>query len=447
MQRRTAFIITLMATALLPLIGGLYPPLQDLPNHLLEADVIANPQRYAPWFRLHIHAAPNLLTQLLLATLRHLMQPQAAALVLLLTIQLLYAFGALALCRTLFNRSGAVLALLMLWSWHFFLWRGYLNFSLGCALTFWGIVLYHRTHGRSTKARMLLIVPFALVLYSAHLLCLGVWLSYGIVHELFERKRLSIATITSMTLCIALAVGYAISLPSGEGLSWEYGSGLWKISSLKRILAIPVVSTLNNQLIIGALIIYNLGKYLFFIITLVSMPLYARSLPKGMGMWLLLWAVAYLVLPTKTGEMEVDSRVIFIPLLLASCACVHYLFSRGVQRTALAIGLGSALALQVVVSTAQYSAGSIDLHSRIQKLRTPQSLDKSSLSVQIRSTSALQTNPLYRILEPLRLHTDETQRTLPDLHALCYLFMFSPTKFGSAPSVFETSIVRPLAPP
>jgi hypothetical protein len=51
------------------------------------------------------------------------------------------------------------------------------------------------------------------------------------------------------------------------------------------------------------------------------------------------------------------------------------------------------------------------------------------------------------MLEPLRLHTDETQRTLPDLHAECYLFMDSPKEFGAIPHVFETSIVRSITTP
>jgi hypothetical protein len=171
-------IILLLAAMLLPLWIGPYAPLYDYPNHLLEAQVVAqytNPQLgYANHYEINPdwYLRSNALSTLLLIGLGQLM-PITLAGQLVLSLYMLLFVGGLAFLLQWAGTTWPLLLLAPTLAYNFAFTSGWLNFCYGMALGLYALVLYIRWQEQDQRRYLLGLAFLLLLIYMAHLM---VWL-------------------------------------------------------------------------------------------------------------------------------------------------------------------------------------------------------------------------------------------------------------------------------
>jgi hypothetical protein len=176
-----AAVIVLMLVNLLPIWLVRFPPLQDYPNHLLSAHVLAHYSDpnfdYAQNFVLARRPVPNILGDLIMAALACVMPtPLAGKLflslyIVLFPLSLFYLINAVDSKKLLLGLFGYPLT----YSWFFNM--GFLNFCFSLPLYFFAVGFWWKTRSgqRNQVSRIAVLGLFTLLIYLCHFLTFGAW--------------------------------------------------------------------------------------------------------------------------------------------------------------------------------------------------------------------------------------------------------------------------------
>ena len=209
-------VAVLILANLLPIWLVRFPPLQDYPNHLLTAHIIAHygdPNfDYAQNFILSWRPVPNMLADVIMAGLAHVVStPLAGKLVLSLYIvffpvSIFYLLNAISSDKLLLGFFGFPLT----YNWFFNM--GFLNFCLGLPLYFFAVGFWWKTQFRSQNRvrRTVFLGLLTFLIYLSHFVTFGVWLMTAV--------SLSLATIgwqaTAKRVCLLTGSAAGLLIPA-----------------------------------------------------------------------------------------------------------------------------------------------------------------------------------------------------------------------------------------
>jgi hypothetical protein len=173
--------LVFLITSLVPIWGVAYPPLQDLPNHLVKVKIMlehANPENgFADTYVLNQTIVPNFTFYGLVYVLAPLLGYMLAAkAVLTATLVALPVIGALWL--RLVNRDWYFAAFgLLILQYNWFFNKGFINFSLSLAIYLLGLLLWETAYKRNSFGIPYQAVMCAIVLamYFTHGYAVLVW--------------------------------------------------------------------------------------------------------------------------------------------------------------------------------------------------------------------------------------------------------------------------------
>ena len=166
------------ALALVPLATVPVPPLLDYPNHLARLHVIAtigSDPLLAAFYRIDWQLIPNLALDLLLPPVAALIGVDAAGRIFLAAKTILMITGPVAVHRALFGYwsiaplIGAVIAYNGVTKF------GFLNYELGIGLAVWSTAAVIALRRRGPMLRLGVTAALALLLFTCHLLVLGLF--------------------------------------------------------------------------------------------------------------------------------------------------------------------------------------------------------------------------------------------------------------------------------
>lgn len=463
----------------LPFFIWPFPPFQDYPNHLLEGHILAFPHAYERWVSITWLPVPNLTVQLVLAVLQHVVGMRLSGVLVSVSIVILFTSGAYRAMRTMFRSPGPVVLVPLLWVWSYFFWRGYLNFTLGCALFLWGIYLFDKYRDNRKAFSIPLMIVWSLLLYTTHIFPWALWLSWILLDDAAAKRFPRVSSVLATVSGLILFAIYAVFSSDGD-TAWYYGTGIWKVSAIKRTMGVPFVSCLRGTGVITLLTLENAVRYLLVVLSVAYLafklgfsrimpdsgrksfgPVASRVSAEGVSpenlkskksatvplariLWYALWLAAYLVLPTYRGIAEVDTRVLFLPLLLMTCEAVSLGSASPVFHRILWYVLATTLVLQMVTAWSQFRIGSQEISRRM--TMTPSQTRAGRFShafpIMITTPQTLQHALAHRLFEKVKLHTDEGQVSVVDLHITCYLYENPQTAPPYAPGIFATSVLK-----
>ncbi len=174
-QIRWWFLVVAIAIAMLaPIWLSVYPPIYDYPNHLLEAQVMAqyrNPRfGYAEGYEVRSgwFLQSNAMSTLLLIVLGQVM-PMIVAGRLVLSLYLVLFLGG---AGSLLRRTGShwLVLLIPILAYNFTFTSGWINFSYGAALSLYALSVYLRWQEQNRRSDLLILAMLLLLIYVAHLM-------------------------------------------------------------------------------------------------------------------------------------------------------------------------------------------------------------------------------------------------------------------------------------
>ena len=172
----------LILANLLPIWLVRFPPLQDYPNHLLSAHIIAHYNDpnfdYAQNFILSWRPIPNVLGTLIMAGLARIVPTLLAGklflsfYIILFPLSILYLLNAVDSNKLLLGLFGFPLT----YSWFFNM--GFVNFCLSLPLYFFAVGFWWKTRSgqRHRVYRIVVLGLLTLLIYLSHFLTFGVWI-------------------------------------------------------------------------------------------------------------------------------------------------------------------------------------------------------------------------------------------------------------------------------
>ncbi|HID63287.1 MAG TPA: hypothetical protein EYP49_11190, partial [Anaerolineae bacterium] len=173
----------LIVVNLLPIWLVRFPPLQDYPNHLLSAHIVAHYNDpnfdYAQNFVLSWRPIPNVLGTLIMAGLARIVPTFLAGklflslYIILFPLSIFYLLNAVDSNKLLLGLFGFPLT----YSWFFNM--GFLNFCFSLPLYFFAVGFWWKTRSgqRNRVKRMIVLGLLTLLIYLAHFLTFGAWIA------------------------------------------------------------------------------------------------------------------------------------------------------------------------------------------------------------------------------------------------------------------------------
>lgn len=321
-----------------------------------------------------------------------------------------------------------------------------MNYIMGVALCLSLLSVSHAWALKKGASSILFDVICVLILYFTHALVAGVFILFKLIHVVLnEKKRVRYLLLFLLPVSI-LAIMYIVS-SSSQDFSWNYGIGLWKIVSLKRLVALPYVSTLDTMSIFALLNIYNLCMYLGFIVTLILFIMHLKRInalnsSNGVLKYLLLvLACIYLVLPNSVGDILVDNRFsFFIILFTTACVFDHILKRYRFLIKGYGVVITLLLGLNLYLAFAQFHVSQQYFHELISSFSSLALSKEEELYVpRKKGIDALsKRSALFHFLEKIKLHTDVTQVTYSDEHADSFFYFNG----GYPRKLFTSSIIK-----
>jgi hypothetical protein len=176
--------------AAIPILTQPLPPIEDYINHLARMHVMASAGSdpdLARFYEINWQIVPNLMMDLIVPTLAHVMGIYKAGQAFTLLAFALILSGTFALNRALFGRwSLAPLAATpILYNYMFLI--GVMNYMFGIGLALWATAAWIALRERAWPWRMAVSMAFAIALFFCHLFALGV---YGLALLAVELARL-----------------------------------------------------------------------------------------------------------------------------------------------------------------------------------------------------------------------------------------------------------------
>lgn len=185
-----AILLCLMLlVASIPIWTNPLPPLSDYVNHLARMHVIAagqNDVNLARFYEVDWQPIPNLMMDLIVPVLAHVMTVYHAGQVFMVAMFALIMSGALTFNRALFGRWSAfpLIAFPLLYN-HVFL-VGLTNYIFGIGLALWGLAAWTFLRERHWSLRLAASTMFAVLLFFCHLSALGVYAVGLLAVEIFR---------------------------------------------------------------------------------------------------------------------------------------------------------------------------------------------------------------------------------------------------------------------
>lgn len=422
------------------------PPFQDYPNHLLEAQVIAHPDKFSPHYHLNWRPVPNLTSQVFLSTLSGIVSIHTLGRWFCAITVLVFGLGAFLFTTVFLKRQYIAGLVLFLFCFHFFFWRGYMNFSLGTALLLLFLPLSHETREKFAHPWALgLDILFAVILYFTHFFPAGIFILLNLARRVFGSER-SFRSAALLCLPILALSFFYVTRSEGQSFSWDYGTGLWKLFSLKRLIAMPYVSTIDHPGLFLGINLYNLPLYSGFVlitgwslrsISRVGEKLKERD-PFVLSVIFLLFV--YAVLPSKLGKLEVDRRVSFFLILLClPHLLVLFLETRPKASRWLFVSLLLWIGFQSVLVSFQFQSAQARLADHIARAsaHSGRREDRVAIDQYFRLNHYAGQSVFHRLLAGIKLHTDVSQVTRVEEHADCYYYFGG----GFPRKLFTTSVI------
>lgn len=425
-----------------------YPPFQDYPNHLLEAKVIAKPGNFAPYYEVDWKPVPNITNQIFLAALSHVLDVNIAGRLYCILYIFLFGTGAYLFSKAFLNKNYLSGLSFFLFISNFFFWRGYMNYFMGFALCLNFLAVSHVIAQRRSGSSIALDSLFAILLYFTHALTAGVFILFKLIF-IFRTGKRRLRYVAILLLPVAILSALYIFMSSSQAFSWNYGTGMWKITSLKRLVAIPYISSLTDIRLFDALNAYNAVMYLWFIFSLVFFAFQFKRIDtlkctKGsVGGVLILLLIIYLILPFKLGEIEVDSRIsFFLVVLLLVFILDHFLRTYDWAARAYRVIIVFMLGLNFTISFLQFSITQQRLDNLITSFQnsTTSREDVLYVSRKIGIDSLAEKSHFFQFLERCKLHTDLTQVIFMDEHLDSYFYLDG----GYPRKLFTYSIIKKM---
>jgi hypothetical protein len=182
--------VALLMLAAIPILTQPLPPIEDYVNHLarmhVEASLGSDPD-LARFYEIRWQIVPNLMMDLIVPTLAHVIGIYKAGQVFTLMAFALILSGTFALNRALFGRWSLVplAAAPLLYNYLFLI--GVMNYMFGIGLALWATAAWIALRERAWPWRMTVSTAFAIALFFCHLFALGV---YGLALLAVELGRL-----------------------------------------------------------------------------------------------------------------------------------------------------------------------------------------------------------------------------------------------------------------
>jgi len=182
--------MALLMVASIPVLTQPLPPLEDYVNHLARMHVIASidsDPALARFYDIQWQIVPNLMMDLVVPPLAHLMGIYKAGQVFMVVTFALILSGALALNRALFGRWSLLplIAAPLLYNYVFLV--GVMNYMFGIGLALWATAAWVGLRDRGWLLRLATSAGFVIALFFCHLFALGV---YGLALLAVELRRL-----------------------------------------------------------------------------------------------------------------------------------------------------------------------------------------------------------------------------------------------------------------
>ena len=185
-----ALFCALLAFTALPVLLHPWPPMSDYINHLARMQVIATVNTdpdLARFYEIDWQILPNLMEDLIVPPLTHLMSIYAAGQTYTILSFVLIAAGTVVLHRALFHRWSALPLIAFPFLYNNVFLVGTMNYVFGIGLALWALATWAWLRERSLPLRLLVSMLFVIGLFFCHLFAVGV---YGIGLLAFELNRL-----------------------------------------------------------------------------------------------------------------------------------------------------------------------------------------------------------------------------------------------------------------
>jgi hypothetical protein len=168
---------------------------------------------------------PNLAAPIGIGALNVLLPIEAAGQLFVVLTVLGFAASFGYLVRTLQGRPTAIEYLGFLWAPGFYLYKGYLSFTIGLTLVFVLVAVLHRvvaSPGGPGRTSLSLLALLGVVLYLSHLLAWGIGVLAVLVHALVlartDRGRRALLLLGTLLPGVVLAAWYLAAERSGSGV-------------------------------------------------------------------------------------------------------------------------------------------------------------------------------------------------------------------------------------
>ena len=220
--------LALLMVASIPILTQPLPPLEDYVNHLARMHVIAtidSDPALARFYDIHWQIVPNLMMDLVVPPLAHVMGIYKAGQVFMVVTFASILSGALALNRALFGRWSLLplIAAPLLYNYVFLV--GVMNYMFGIGLALWAAAAWVHLRDRAWPLRLATSSVFVVALFFCHLFALGV---YGLALLAIELRQLVIARERSVGLRLLDFV--TTGLPFLPVLPLLLASPTWQLS-------------------------------------------------------------------------------------------------------------------------------------------------------------------------------------------------------------------------
>ncbi len=226
--------VILSAVISIPVLTHNLPPLSDYVNHLARMhviDAVDSDPYLAKFYEIQWQIIPNLIMDLIVPRLAHVMNIYLAGQLFLVSIFIVTLSGTLVLNRALSGRWSVLPLVAAPLLYNNILLIGVMNYLFGVGLVLWALAAWVNLRDRAWPWRMTVSAAFVVALFFCHLVAVGL---YGLgllafeLHRLWTMRELS-SRIRLLDFCAAgipffPVVPLLLSSPTiglMQSLSWE----------------------------------------------------------------------------------------------------------------------------------------------------------------------------------------------------------------------------------
>jgi hypothetical protein len=199
----TAWVLVLLAFALVPVLLVDIPAMNDYPNHLARMHLLATAAAQNSFYQVEWNFNPYQAMDLAVPLLARLVGVEIAAKLFLIVSQLLIVTGAIAIEWAIKRRHelAGFAAVSVLYCTPF-AW-GLTNFQFGLAVALWGIACWLLLQQAKWHIRFACHCLFVVVIFISHLFALGI---YGVTIGMFELWRIRYGSLQTKQIATTILI-------------------------------------------------------------------------------------------------------------------------------------------------------------------------------------------------------------------------------------------------